>query len=193
MPTPERRPHTGRRRNDAARLAILTAAAELLAKSGPAVTVSDIAAATGVSKHTIYRWWPSKGAVLLDAVIEFGRANAPDPQSGTFAEDLRTFLDTTFAAAANPPAATLLRAVVAEAQTNPATADLLSAFVDDRRSILRAILQRAHRRGELAASTDLELVMDQVYGVLWYRLTVARTPVNADIAARLADSILHQV
>lgn len=76
----------------------------------------------------------------------------------------------TFAAVAAPAAATLLRAVVAEAQTDSATAELLSAFVHDRRGILHGILRRALARGELAADIDLELLIDQVYGVLWYRL-----------------------
>lgn len=191
MPNRQRRPHTGRRRNDAARRAILDAATELLARSGPAVTVGDIAAAAGVSKHTIYRWWPSKGAVLLDAATEWARSDAPDPDTGTFAEDLRAFLGATFAVVAAPPAATLLRAVLAEAQTDSATAELLSAFVHDRRGILHGILRRALARGELAADNDLELLIDQVYGVLWYRLAVARAPMNPEIAVRLADSILR--
>ncbi|WP_156766937.1 TetR/AcrR family transcriptional regulator, partial [Mycobacterium sp. E796] len=64
-----RRPHTGNRRNDAAERAILQAAAELLADGGGPISVDAIAERAGVGKQTIYRWWPSKSAVLLDAMI----------------------------------------------------------------------------------------------------------------------------
>ncbi|WP_328540335.1 TetR/AcrR family transcriptional regulator [Streptomyces sp. NBC_00344] len=63
------RPHTGRRRIEAARQAILDAALRLLAEAdGASVTVSTTAREAGVGKQTLYRWWPSKGAVLLDAM-----------------------------------------------------------------------------------------------------------------------------
>ncbi|WP_460701062.1 TetR/AcrR family transcriptional regulator [Nocardia thraciensis] len=191
MPTPSPRTHTGRRRNDAARRAILDAATELLTRSdGTAVTTAEIATAAGVSKQTIYRWWPSKGAVLLEAMTEWARSSAPDRDTGALREDLTTFLTATFTAAATPTAAALLRAVLAEAQTDPATTDLLADFARDRRAILRRIFDRAGTRGELRAGTDPELLVDQAYGVLWYRLAVARLPLTADVAARLADSLL---
>ncbi|WP_280382361.1 TetR/AcrR family transcriptional regulator [Nocardia wallacei] len=188
---PNTRAHTGRRRNDAARRAILTAATELLARAGgPAVTIAEIAAAAGVSKQTIYRWWPSKGAVLLEAMTDWARSSAPDRDTGTLREDLTAFLTATFTAAAAPPAAALLRAVLAEAQTDPATTELLEEFARDRREVLHRILNRARGRGELRTEADLELLVDQAYGVLWYRLAVARTPLTAETAARLKDSLL---
>ncbi|RDI51972.1 TetR/AcrR family transcriptional regulator [Nocardia mexicana] len=191
MPSPSPRTHTGRRRNDAARRAILDAATELLTRSGgTAVTTAEIAAAAGVSKQTIYRWWPSKGAVLLEAMTEWARSSAPDRDTGAVRADLTTFLTATFTAAATPTAAALLRAVLAEAQTDPATTDLLEEFARDRRAILHRIFDRAGARGELREGADPELLVDQAYGVLWYRLAVARLPLTADIAARLADSLL---
>src|SRR6478672_6817511 len=65
------RPHTGRRRNEAARQAVLDAALRLLVESkGAPITVEAVARAAGVGKQTLYRWWPSKGAVLLDALTD---------------------------------------------------------------------------------------------------------------------------
>ncbi|WP_280332340.1 TetR/AcrR family transcriptional regulator [Nocardia wallacei] len=190
MPSSPVRAHTGRRRNTAARQAILTAATDLLARpGGTAVTTAEIAAAAGVSKQTIYRWWPSKGAVLLEAMTEWARSSAPDRDTGTLRTDLTAFLTATFTAAAVQPAAALLRAVLAEAQTDPATTTLLAEFARDRRAVLHRILDRARVRGELDAEADLELLVDQAYGVLWYRLAVARTPLTAEVATRLADSL----
>jgi AcrR family transcriptional regulator len=190
VPNPQPRPHTGRRRNDAARRAILDATAELLNRAGgSAVTIADIAAAAGVSKQTIYRWWPSKGAVLLETMTEWARSTAPDRDTGAVREDLRIFLTATFTAAAGSSAGSLLRAVLAEAQTDAATADLLAAFTTDRHAILYRILERGRERGELPADADLDLLADQAFGLLWYRLAVARTPLDAQVAARLTDSL----
>ncbi|MFI5783899.1 TetR-like C-terminal domain-containing protein [Nocardia sp. NPDC051570] len=55
--------------------------------------------------------------------------------------------------------------------------------------MLHTILDRARARGELSAETDLEILIDHTYGVPWSRLTVARTPLDAEIAARLIDSL----
>lgn len=189
MPNPTPRPHTGRRRNDAARRAILAATGELLARSGTSVTIADIAAAAGVSKQTIYRWWPSKGAVLLEAMTERARAAAPEPDTGTLHGDLTALLTATFTTVATEPVASLLRAVLAEAQTDPATAELLAEFIRDRRATFTRILDRARARGELSADADTELFVDQAFGVLWYRLAVARTALDANIAARLVESL----
>lgn len=190
MPTPPR-PHTGRRRNDAARRAILEAAADLLGRpGGTAVTIAEIASAAGVSKQTIYRWWPSKGAVLLETMTEWASSNAPDRNTGDLRIDLTTFLEATFTASGAPPAAGLLRVVLAEAQTDPATTELLTEFTQGRRTVLHHILDRARLRGELPADADLEILVDQIYGVLWYRLAVTRAPLDPKIATRLVNSLL---
>lgn len=185
-----RRPHTGRRRNAAARQAILDAAARLLAQpDGLAVTVEAIAAAAGVGKQTIYRWWPSKGAILLEAMAERARQTASIPDTGVLLRDLETFFTATFHGAASPPAAALLRAVMAEAQRDPHIAQLLQEFTRGRRHTLREILDRGRDRGDLPIDADLELMVDQAYGVLWYRLMVGHAPLTADLATRLARSL----
>ncbi|WP_222854279.1 TetR/AcrR family transcriptional regulator [Fodinicola acaciae] len=189
----EPRQHTGRRRNEAARQAILDAAADLLGQpDGAAVTIDMIAAAAGVGKQTIYRWWPSKGAVLLEAMTDLARASAPTPDTGSLASDLKTFVSSTFRAAGAEPAASRLRAVLAEAQRDAHAGALLREFTGRRRDELHGILSRAAARGEIAAGTDLELVVDQIYGVLWYRLMISRAPLTVRVAGRLTSALLRQ-
>lgn len=190
METRQPRPHTGRRRNPAARQAILTSVIDLLAESENVDTTMDaIAVAAGVSKQTIYRWWPSKGAVLLDAMSEWAQASAPDPDTGSVREDVAVFLRSTFAASSKPPAAPLLRAVLAEAQYDPQTQQLLSEFVHQRRDALQRILARGRSRGEIPADLDLEFMTEQAYGLLWYRLAVSHHPLTTEVADQLADSL----
>src|SRR5207245_1497281 len=96
---------------------ILDAAADLLGRSDSApITIDMIAAAAGVGRQTIYRWWPSKGAVLLEAMTDLARGAAPTPDTGTLGGDLKSFISATFRAAGGEPASSRLRAVMVEAQ-----------------------------------------------------------------------------
>src|SRR4051794_36587404 len=106
----EPRPHTGRRRNEAVRRAILDAALDLLSDAdGAPVTVEPIARAAGVGKQTLYRWWPSKGAVLLDALTDYAAQEVPTPDTGSLRDDLRALATTTFEASQRAPSAPALR------------------------------------------------------------------------------------
>ncbi|MQY07983.1 TetR/AcrR family transcriptional regulator [Actinomadura macrotermitis] len=182
----ERRPHTGRRRNEAARRAILDAAVELLgsADEGP-VTIDRIAAAAGVGKQTIYRWWPSKGAVLLEALGERAETDVPAPATGSLGGDLAAFVAATFRAAGNPRMAAALRGAMAEAQRDEPAGEVMRAFIARRRQALREVFERA----DLAPGADVELLIDQVYGVLWYRILVGHAPLGPAQAAELARSV----
>jgi len=186
---PQPRPHTGRRRNPAVRQAILDRAADLLADNDyKAVSIDVIAQAAGVSKHTIYRWWPSKGAVLLEAMAERARHLTPGLDTGVFADDLETFLAATFRTVVKVSG--LLRGTMAEAQRDPVAAEGLRRFTAGRRDELRALLARGLRQGELPADSDLDLLVDQLFGLMWYRLLIGHAPLDDAVAARLARSVI---
>ncbi|MCV7441573.1 TetR/AcrR family transcriptional regulator [Mycobacterium paraense] len=186
-----RRPHTGRRRNDAAEQAILRAAAELLGTDGGAqITVSAIAERAGVGKQTIYRWWPSKSAVLLDAMIHRARQVAPAPDTGDLRADLGVFLRSTFAAA--PENRSLLLGVLREALADSATMDRLSAFAAARRGELAQILDRARARGQIPPGGPPTTV-DQAFGLLWYRMIFAHAPLDDHAADELATALGAQL
>ncbi|WP_232667068.1 TetR/AcrR family transcriptional regulator [Pseudonocardia sp. TRM90224] len=189
------RSHTGRRRNEAARRAILDAigAAIEAGASLDQLTIDRIAADAGVGRQTIYRWWPSKGAVLAEAMTETARRLAPRPESGSLDADLHRFLVSTFEVAGREPAAGLLRSVVAEAQRDAATAAALAEFAAARRAELAAIVEAARGRGELDPAADAELLAEQALGVLWYRLVVTGAPVDGEVARRLAEVLVAQL
>ena len=186
------RPHTGSRRNEAAEQAILQAAAELLAVGdGALITVGAIAQRAGVGKQTIYRWWPSKSAVLLDAMIHRAEQVAPSPDTGDLRTDLREFLRSTFAAA--PDNRSLLLGVLREALGDAATMEQLAVFSAARRDALAQILDRARARGEIPETAKIDAVVDQAFGLLWYRMIFAHHPLDeraaADVAAALATQL----
>lgn len=187
-----RRPHTGSRRNDAAERAILRAAAELLAADdGAPITVAAIAERAGVGKQTIYRWWPSKSAVLLDAMIHRARQVAPALDIGDLRTDLRLFLHSTFAAAADNRS--LLLGVLREALGDNATMHQLATFTAARRDELAAILGRARARGQIPIAERPATVVDQAFGLLWYRMIFAHEPLDEHAADELATALTAQL
>ncbi|MGW2372293.1 MULTISPECIES: TetR/AcrR family transcriptional regulator [Kitasatospora] len=188
---PSTRPHTGRRRNEAAHRAILDAALRLLADSdGTPVTIDAIARTAGVGKQTVYRWWPSKGAVLLDALTDRADQDVSDqPDTGALRTDLRAFIETTFDAAQRGTTASALRTVAREAARDPHLAELMRTFTATRRTALHELLARGRERGELAGDADLDLIVDQVYGVFWYRFLLGHGPLDAAVAERLAATL----
>lgn len=185
-----RRPHTGRRRNDAAREAILDAAFRLLSKPGnEPVTIDAIAAEAGVGRQTIYRWWPTKGAVIADALVRHAQAVVPERDTGSFAADLEAFLTDSFAGLENEGYSTRLRQIVAEAQLDEHVARVLADFTAVRRATLRAIFERGSDAGELPSDADLDMLVDMVYGVLYYRLLIGHAPLDKQAARSLATEL----
>jgi AcrR family transcriptional regulator len=185
-----RRPHTGRRRNDAAQEAILDAAFRLI--SDPAVeslTIDAIAAEAGVGRQTIYRWWPSKGAVLADALARYAQVAVPERGTGSFAGDLAAFLADSFAGLESGGYAGRLRQIVAEAQRDENVARMFADFTAVRRAALRALLERGRTAGELAADADVDMLVDMAYGVLYYRLLVGHAPLDEQAARSLATEL----
>ena len=189
-PCPLRRRLPGRPRSEAARRAILGAAGDLLARAGCAgVTMEAIAHRAGVSKATLYRWWPSKAAVLMDAFLE---ANAPcraASDTGCLAEDLRRQMRAAVRALSGQDGQTLAGAL-AEAQGDPEAGGLFRArYLTPRQAGTREILTRAQGRGEIGPDVDLDTVLDALYGPLYFRLLVGHappTPEFADALVRMA-------
>ncbi|WP_435132797.1 TetR/AcrR family transcriptional regulator [Actinacidiphila sp. bgisy144] len=185
--TGDRRP--GRPRSEAARQAILGAAIDELRERGyGALTVEGIAARAGVGKQTIYRWWSSKADVVLTALLDLSQTTVAVPDEGTLSDDLTAFLAATFRQHGQRP---VLVGLMAQALLDPAFAtDFRDRFLFGRRAVLRQILERAAVRGEITPETDLELLIDVVYGVLWYRLLLDHAPLDEAVGRELAALVV---
>ncbi len=181
---PLARGRPGRKRSTAAQHAILDAALAVLAERGYAqLTIEAIAAHARVGKQTIYRWWPSRGAVLLEALRRHAALEVAEPPAVSLERDVRRFLARTFRAL-GPPIGDALRAVVAEAQLDRALLPDLQRLIADRRAALGAVLARHG-----VSARDQDLVLDLAYGPMWYRLLIANAPLDDAFAARLARAI----
>jgi AcrR family transcriptional regulator len=181
------RPHTGRRRNEAARQAVLDAALHLLTTRGyGGLTVAAIAREAGVGKQTIYRWWRGRADIVLEAATEQARAVVPMPDTGSLHGDVEAFLTATYEAAAHPDTREMLQAMAAEAQREPEFTPRFREFIARRRAALTELLQRGLERGELSPGTDLPLLVDVAFGVLWYRIIVGHAPFGRELAEDVA-------
>lgn len=188
---PAPRPHTGRRRNAAAREAILDATFELLRAQGTGgVTIDAIAEAAGVGRQTIYRWWPTKGAVVAEAMTRGARAMVPPRMTGSFHGDLRCFLADSFAALQDPGTRRALRQLASAAVHDEHVAGVLAEFTAQRRAALHALLEQGVASGDIAPTADLAMLTDLAYGVLWYRLLVGHAPLDAGAARDLAAHLI---
>jgi len=184
----------GRPRSEASRQATLMAALELAAEIGYGrLTIEGIAARAGVGKQTIYRWWPSKADILLEAGAAKADLRVPVSDHGSYRADLRTFLEASYEMAGHPGLADLLRALMAEAQIDPEFGDRFrAAFLERRREALAVIIDRARERGDLPARPAPGIAADIVFGTIWYRTLATRQPLDAalvdDLIALLAPT-----
>lgn len=181
----------GRPRSETARQAILAAALELIGEVGYAsLTIEGIAARAGVGKQTIYRWWPSKADVLLDAGVTKAELYVPVTDHGSYAADLRAFLAASYELANKPHLAHVLRALMAQAQIDPAFGERFRvAFLQRRRDALRVVVDRARRRGDLPPHPADDVVADIVFGTIWYRVMATRRQLDTSLVDSLVATL----
>jgi len=187
------RPRPGRPRSERARKAILDAATEVLFNEGfDALTAEGVAQRAGVSKATIYRWWPSKAAVAVDAFVLAVQPQVPDRDVGDVRRELadpalvqlRLYRDT--------PVGTALASLVAAGQSDPEVADALrTRWLGPRRAQALHAVTRAKERGQLRSDVDGEVVLDLIFGPIYYRLMTGHAPLDDSLVGVLVDALLH--
>jgi AcrR family transcriptional regulator len=182
----------GRPRSQEADRAILNATVELLADRGlAAMSIEEVAARAGVGKTTIYRRWPSKGLLALDAFVTSFREEQPLPDTGTLRGDLLSALTAWVRAVTQTPMGTMLTSLIAEAQHDP---ELRGAWrdrvIEPLRRQHRIMLERAVARGEIPASVDAEVVLDLFFGAAEHRLLLGHLPMTDAFIGTVVDVIL---
>jgi AcrR family transcriptional regulator len=186
-------PARGRPRSEKARKAIMDAAADLLIARGlSAVSMDAVAEQAGVSKATIYRWWPTKESLALDALFTEWSAVEPGPRdTGTLRGDLLALLRPWARLATSKPYGRVIAALITQAQTDPAfAAEYLQRFVEPRRDQARAIFRRAIDRGDIPPDTKIEVALDLLYGPIYHRLLHGHAPLNDRFVRDVVDLAL---
>ncbi|HEY2134131.1 MAG TPA: TetR/AcrR family transcriptional regulator [Acetobacteraceae bacterium] len=181
----------GRPRSDATRGAILRAAYELLSEGGLRnFTIEGVAARSGVARTTIYRWWPSRGALAMDGFLETTAPHITFPHTQSATADLRVQMRLC-AKLLRGPAGRILCGIIAEGQNDPETIAVFSErYLTSRRREAAAILQRGIDTGEFRPHLDIQATQSAIYSSLHLRLLL-REPIDDSWVERLADSVLR--
>jgi AcrR family transcriptional regulator len=164
----------GAKRNPDSADAILEAAEALLLEAGFAgFTIEAVARRARAGKPTIYRWWPSKAALLLD-VYQRQKRDIDYADTGSLEEDMFRFLKSLFRQWRETPAGNIFRSFVAEAQSDETASAALADYARERRSQTGRMVERAMARGEVAAGADPTLVADMLSSYAWIHLLTNR-------------------
>jgi AcrR family transcriptional regulator len=183
-------PARGRPRSDQVDQSILRAASALLSERGlDAMTIEDVAARAGVGKSSIYRRWPTKGTLALDAFLVDFLTQQPAVDTGVLEDDLREALTLWAGAVVGTPTGRALVGLIAEAQDDE---DLARGWIErvmtPVRDQHRTMVDRAIQRGEIPVDTDVDVIMDLLYGAAYHRLLQGHlevTPQFIELVARM--------
>ncbi|MFE7324880.1 MULTISPECIES: TetR/AcrR family transcriptional regulator [unclassified Streptomyces] len=197
----ENRPPDPGRRSERSRRAIYDAALGLVGEAGyPRTTIEAIAARAGVGKQTIYRWWPSKAAVLMEAFIDLGNRAAEQageaayaiPDTGDLAADLRTVLRATVDELNDPVTEAPTRALAAEGIVDAALgAEFVEKLLEPQLQLYVTRLRAAQEAGDVRADIDPRIALELLVAPLTHRWLLRTRPLTHAYADALVDYALH--
>ncbi|HWN26659.1 MAG TPA: TetR/AcrR family transcriptional regulator [Actinomycetospora sp.] len=183
---------SGARRSEEARRAILASALAITGELGyERASIEAIARRAGSGKQTIYRWWPTKAAVLQEAVEDANGASTAFPDTGEVVGDLRSQMHGVVAFFVDPELGPVFRGLIAAAQSDPEVADAtLRSLFGPRRQVAIDRLVAEQQRGRLDPQADAELLVDLLYGPLYYRLLVTRGVLDDHYVDQLVSAVV---
>ena len=193
--TPSRKEPDASRRSERSRIAILAATSELIRTVGyDNMSIEAIAAAAGVGKQTIYRWWPSKAAVVLDTWAPEVHPRIEFQDSGDLATDLKAQLKAVIDLGSDPVFGRMFRALVADSQHDDQLAEqLLDRIFRPRIAACKDRLRAAQTAGQLRPDIDLDVAVDLFYGSFYHRYLLRVAPLSHEHADAIVDAALSGI
>lgn len=181
----------GRPRSEETRKTILATAYKMLIEEGfTTVTVEEIAKRAGVSKATIYKWWPNKAAVVLDGFFEATANLLPIPDTGSVKEDLFIQVNnlTSFFLSSKGKGITEL---IAAGQFDSSIAEeFRKRYIIPRRQITRSLIERGIDKGQLTRDIDIDLLIDMLYAPTFYRILITGESINEEYIHKVLNQTL---
>jgi AcrR family transcriptional regulator len=202
VPPTSPRPRPGRPRDARVHQAILETTLQLLAELGYSrLTIEGVAHRAGVGKGTIYRHWPSKGALVTEAIsgpqcpIETGKWTVrlgSLPDTGSLRGDLLSFVQRVNYAFNAPLAGETLPGLAMDLSRDDGLAEAFRGYiVQPKRDRVTEVLDKARARGELKGEVDVGLLCDMLVGPLLYRALLTRQPLDDAGAEELVDRVMR--
>jgi len=182
----------GRPRREGADALILGMTLEVLEEKGYAdLTVDEVAERTKVAKTTIYRRWPSKGALVAAAMATRVTPFVP-PDTGSLEGDLLAVATRAYTTLSGE-LGRIFAGLMGEAQLDPDLHEIMLTSTRQRRQMYEDVVKRGIRRGELSADVDAELLIDLVVGALWNRLLITRAALRDSLPREIVQMVLNGV
>ncbi len=181
----------GRPRSELSRRAIIEATISILEAEGyERLKIIDVARVAGVGKQTIYRWWRSKAELVIEAVLEETAKHISVPDTGSIRKDLRQLVSASCHRLKNTSSGTIIVGLLMAARKDDATLKIFrEQFIEARRDVIRKIFKRYQNSQEMKAEINIELIMDLIFGAIWYRLLMEHAPLDEQFANELIDHI----
>lgn len=170
---------------------VLATTYELLTKAGlSGVSVDEVSRRSGVAKTTIYRHWPSRESLLMDACSQLSSKPQP-PDTGSVKSDLET-LAGAVAARLHQPWSTILPSIIDAAERNKELDKLYAQIHAQMRGAFVTIIERAQQKGELPKSQDAKELVASLLGPLLYRRYFSREPLDEAFAKKVVERALRK-
>ncbi|PGL68975.1 TetR/AcrR family transcriptional regulator [Bacillus sp. AFS055030] len=184
----------GRPRSEASKTAILNATIDLLEETGySSLTIEAIAARAGVGKATIYRWWPNKSILVLDAFLMSTESRLYFQENTSIHENFRQQLQA-LADVFNGILGRTVVALVAEGGEDSEIAKIFyTNYLKPRREDAILILERAVARGEIQAGINLDVVSDMLYGPVYFQILIYKKKVDSKFIDTLVDQVMKGI
>jgi len=183
----------GRPRSEESRQSILRSTLKLLKQDGgfPELSIEAIAADANVGKTTVYRWWPTKAALVADAFLASSDEELRFPNTGSVQKDMSLQMRRLIRIFRSKRGK-IVAALIAGGQSDP---ELIEAFRErflwPRRKQAYQTLQRGIDRGELPASSDLDLILDSLYGPIYLRFLIRHDNLDESFADEICALVLQ--
>jgi AcrR family transcriptional regulator len=183
---------SSRKRSKSARQAILTAAFALLEEEGfERLSIEGVAARAGVGKTTIYRWWPTKGVLAVEAFLEAVTPAIAFRQSGSARNDIVRQMKA-LAKLYRGHTGHLVCQMIGASQLDPAMRKAFTeGFLYPRRECAYAVFRRGVAGGEFRADVDRDVAIDALYSPIYYRLLASGAPIDEAFLDRHIDLVLR--
>ncbi|HEX4309529.1 MAG TPA: TetR/AcrR family transcriptional regulator [Acidobacteriaceae bacterium] len=163
---------------------------ELLEKGFRAVTIESISAKTGIAKTSIYRRWPNKAAMVMEAFLFRIGPGIEFPSKSSYVESIR-FQMLALAKAFRGPFGSMIKALLGEAQFDLELAEAFrTRWIGPRREAAKEVIQSAIRNKEIRPDVDLDQALDALYGWLYYRLMIGSGPLSDACVRGIFSAVL---
>lgn len=185
----------GRRPAEEVRADVLRAVGELLLGEGSAdLTFERISRQAGVSKTTLYKWWPSRGALALDGYFHAVEETLAFPDTGDVRADLISQLHAFGKIMTTTPGGRVLIELIGQSQTDEDLAvSFRRLYSSHRRRLAVERLQRAQEIGQIRPEVDVQIIVDQLWGAVYHRLLIPDEPVTDHFLNGLVSNLLDGI